>query len=241
MKVDVAFLPRDIEGRDLDEVNVVVIDVLRASTTIVTALFNGCDDIIPTSTVEEAVAIARSYEKGDFLLCGERKGKMIEGFDLGNSPSEYTSERVRGKKLILTTTNGTAAIRAVRGANAVFIGSFTNLTATLERLLGSDRDIVVVCAGENRRFALEDAVCAGMMLEAIAGRSKVAESDASVAVRSIYNAFKGRIIDAFYAAEHGKYLIEIGFEEDLLACARVDTVPVAARLYEGHVVRRAEG
>lgn len=238
MRVDVAFLPQEIEGRDIGATSIVIIDVLRASTTIATAIFNGCEEVIPTSSVEEAVGIARGYEKGDFLLCGERKGKKIDGFDLGNSPSEYIPDVVGGKKLILTTTNGTAAIRSVRGAGSVFIGSFVNLDATVEKLESLGQDIIFVCAGENKRFALEDAVCAGMMVERIrAGGAE--ESDACLAARSIYRAYSNKIVDAFYASEHGRYLVSIGFEADLLACAQVGIIPVAACLYEGHVIREA--
>ncbi|HHV61776.1 MAG TPA: 2-phosphosulfolactate phosphatase [Firmicutes bacterium] len=240
MRVDVIFLPQELETRSLDQAVAVIIDVLRASSTIATALANGCEELIPTQTVEEAVEMARSYGRGDFLLGGERKGNKIEGFDLGNSPAEYVPDRVKGKKIIFTTTNGTAVIKAAKGASAILIGSFLNLEAITQYALGLGRDIVFVCAGDGRRFALEDAVCAGMMCDYVCRvGDNVVESDSCIAARKIYDGFNGRISDALAMSEHGRYLEHIGLGADLGLCGQTNVLDVIPCMSEGHIVRRA--
>jgi 2-phosphosulfolactate phosphatase len=114
VRVDVALVPQEIEGKSFEHITAIVIDVLRASTCIANAIANGCDGVIPTVSVEEAMDISRAYSRDDYLLCGERKNEKIDGFDLGNSPLEFTEDRVKGKKLIMTTTNGTRAIRTAK-------------------------------------------------------------------------------------------------------------------------------
>ncbi|MEW6104988.1 MAG: 2-phosphosulfolactate phosphatase [Bacillota bacterium] len=240
VRIDVALVPQEIEARSLNGITAIVIDVLRASTTIACAISNGCDEVIPTISVEEAVEISRAYARGDYLLCGERRGEKIEGFDLGNSPLEYTEDRVAGKKIIMTTTNGTGAIRAVKGADDVIVGSYWNLSAACERAVSLGRDILIVCAGEGRRFALEDAVCAGMMCERIASMVEGDESDGCIAARRLYAAFRDNIEAVLAGSEHARYLARIGFGDDVAAAAQVDRVSVVPVLHGGHIVRRAE-
>ena len=145
MRIDVALVPQEIEGANLEHVTAIVIDVLRASTCIANAVANNCDGVIPTVSVEEAMDISRAYARDDYLLCGERKNEKIEGFDLGNSPLEYDLERVQGKKLVMTTTNGTRAIRAVKTASDVIIGAFWNMTVCCRLAAALGRDILIVC------------------------------------------------------------------------------------------------
>jgi len=240
VRIDVALVPQEIEARNLNGITAIVIDVLRASTTIACAISNGCDEVIPTTSVEEAVEISRAYARGDYLLCGERKGEKIEGFDLGNSPLEYTADRVAGKKIIITTTNGTGAIRAAKGADDVIVGSFWNISAACDRAVALGRDILIVCAGEGRRFALEDAVCAGMMCERIASMVAVDESDGCVAARRLYASFRDGLEAAVASSEHARYLARIGFGDDVAAAVQADRVGVVPVLREGHIVRRAE-
>ncbi|NLG78855.1 MAG: 2-phosphosulfolactate phosphatase [Firmicutes bacterium] len=240
VRIDVALVPQEIEARSLNGITAIVIDVLRASTTIACAISNGCDEVIPTISVEEAVEISRAYARGDYLLCGERRGEKIEGFDLGNSPLEYTEDRVAGKKIIMTTTNGTGAIRAVKAADDVIVGSCWNLSAACERAVSLGKDILIVCAGEGRRFALEDAVCAGMMCERIASMVEADESDGCIAARRLYAVFRDNIQAALAGSEHARYLARIGFSDDVAAAAQVDRVGVVPVLHGGHIVRRAE-
>lgn len=237
-RVDVALVPQEVEARSLDGMTAIVIDVLRAGTTITCAIANGCDEVIPTTSVEEAVEISKAYARGDYLLCGERKGEKIDGFDLGNSPMEYTEERVRGKKIIITTSNGTGAIRAVRAADNVIVGSLWNLSAVCERATSLGKDILIVCAGEARRFALEDAVCAGMIAERIASMEDVTQSDGCLAVRRLYEGFRSDVRAALSSSEHGRYLAQIGFDADIPVSAQVDTVDAVPVLQGGHILRK---
>lgn len=237
-RVDVALVPQEVEETSLNGITAIVIDVLRAGTTIACALANGCDEVIPTTSVEEAMEISRAYAKGDYLLCGERRGERIDGFDLGNSPSEYTEERVRGRKIIITTSNGTAAIKAVKAADNVMVGSLWNLSAVCERALSLGKDVLIVCAGEGGRFTLEDAVCAGMMADAIASVAHPEESDGCAAVRRLSRDLCGDVATALSLSDHGRYLARIGFGRDIPVCAQVDKTSIVPMLEAGHVVRR---
>lgn len=162
MKLDVVFTPGEL-GASVGQRTVVVIDVLRATSTILEALVNGARDVLPVESVEQAVRKAQELGREQVILCGERDVERVEGFDLGNSPLEYVPERVRGKTLVLTTTNGTRAILLGAGGTDCLIASFLNATATAERVVRSATDVLILCAGREGRFSLEDAVCAGVI------------------------------------------------------------------------------
>jgi 2-phosphosulfolactate phosphatase len=163
MRVDVRFSVEGLVEHDLTETTVVVIDVIRATTCMVEAVAAGARGVYPTDSTEEAVKLLQSIGRDDTLLCGERRGVMIEGYDLGNSPSEFRDERVRDQRLIMNTTNGTRAFVAAEAADHVFAGSFLNLGAVTVAVSNSDR-LVVVCAGRSGAFAMEDALCAGHLV-----------------------------------------------------------------------------
>ena len=173
MRVDVLFgvqqlTPQDVQGRV-----VAVIDVLRASTTIAVALANDARAVLPFESSEEMITRSKHLERASFLLAGERRMLKIEGFDLGNSPREHTREAVEGKTVLLTTTNGTKALLAVQGARDVVVASYVNLTAVsamLRTALRGGHDVTLVCAGQDRQFALEDAACAGRYVHTISKR-----------------------------------------------------------------------
>ena len=150
--------------------NVIVIDVLRASTTIITALQNGAKEIIPVATVEFGVKISGGMFGGQTLLGGERNTKKVEGFALGNSPLEYSSEIVSGKTIILYTTNGSKAIVKAKFATNLFICSYLNLNTVAEQVVKSGEDFDVLCAGKSNTFSLEDSVCAGRLIQEIMNR-----------------------------------------------------------------------
>ena len=177
MRVDVVFggtalAPGDVAGRV-----VAVIDVLRASTSIAVAMANGARAVVPLESSDEVVTRAKAFERSDVLLAGERRMLAIPGFDLGNSPRQFTRDVVEGKTVLMTTTNGTPAIMNTPGARDVVIASYVNYTAVLTMLRAALRggaDVTLVCAGRDRQFALEDAGCAGRFVynvsTAIAGR-----------------------------------------------------------------------
>jgi 2-phosphosulfolactate phosphatase len=174
MRVDVFFTPQEITPTDASNRIVAVVDVLRASTTIAVALANGARVVVPLASSEEVVSRSKSLTRSEVKLAGERKSKTISGFDLGNSPLEYGKEVVEGKTIMLTTTNGTAAILAIQGARDVVIASYVNFSAVLSMLRAALRggtDVTILCAGQDRRFALEDAACAGRFVQQITGKT----------------------------------------------------------------------
>ena len=217
--------PADIAGRV-----VAVIDVLRASTSVAVALANGARAIVPLESSEEVITRSKAFERGDVKLAGERKMLPIPGFDLGNSPREFTREAIEGKTILMSTTNGTSAVAGIQGARDVVIASYVNFSAVLSMLRAALRggsDITIICAGRDRQFALEDAACAGRYVHHVSKRlSSVVTNDAaaaSVLIDRKYGESLGRLFDA---SEHGRALREAGFGDDLAICAAIDSYPV---------------
>jgi len=219
MKIDVHFeatapLP-DLTGRV-----VVVIDVLRATSSVVEALVNGAQGVYPAPSTEEAIKLASSLGREDTILCGEARGLKIEGFDLGNSPREFSAEVVAGKRLVMSTTNGTRAFFLVEDAVRVLICSFMNLSAVAAVAMEAD-SLIIVCAGMEGLFSLDDAVCAGALVQRIRAAADVELNDA--AMGAVEMALTFRINTHFLASTWtGKRLVEIGLSEDLEICAEID-------------------
>jgi len=230
MRADVYFTPQEVAPGDVAGRVVAIVDVLRASTCIAVALANGAKAIIPLESSEEAVRRAKSLERSEVRLAGERKSQPISGFDLGNSPLEFTKEAVEGKTLFMSTTNGTAAVLSVQGARDVVVASYVNLTATLSMLrvaLRGGTDVAIVCAGHERHFALEDAACAGLLVQNIMKRhSKAVINDAAHAAMLLDRKFGTNLQRLFRASAHGAALLEAGFGDDLEACGEIDSYPV---------------
>lgn len=240
MRVEVRFTVPEAGFGDLNDTAVVVIDVLRATSTMVEALANGARAIYPTSSTEEAMRLAQSLGRDELLLCGERRGLKIEGYDLGNSPLEFTRDAVEGKRLVMNTTNGTQAFLAVEGAEPVIAAAFLNLGAVVDRVVGLDR-VVAICAGREGLFSLEDTLCAGLLvrrLEASRGES-LELGDGARAARAL--AELGEPSAAFLAGtDAGAMLVEAGFAADLDVCARLDRQRVVP-IMEERVIRVANG
>ncbi|MBI4534735.1 MAG: 2-phosphosulfolactate phosphatase [Ignavibacteriae bacterium] len=222
----------------LHDNTIVVVDVLRASTTIATGLCNGAREFIPTTTVESAVKISGNLFGGVVLLGGERNGRMIEGFHLGNSPVEYSGEKVKGKTIVFSSTNGSMAMVKARYAREMFVCGFVNISVVYDCIKELGADFTVLCAGKNGMFSIEDSVCAGMLVHKLVSDSSfdVELSDGALAALTLYKSFGKNIQKMIKGSEHGKYLAEIGFGEDLKVCASVDTVPVVPQLV-GNVVK----
>jgi 2-phosphosulfolactate phosphatase len=227
VRVDVVFggaglTPTEVVGRV-----VAVIDVLRASTSITTALANGAKTVIPLESPDEVVTRSKAFARADVLLAGERRALPITGFDLGNSPGEFLPAVVEGKTILMTTTNGTPAIANTQGARDVLIASYVNFTAVLTMLRAALRggtDVTLVCAGRERQFALEDAGCAGRFVTQLVKRlSGAAMNDAAQACALIDRKYGEQITKLFEASEHGRALIDSGFGHDLAVCAAVDS------------------
>ena len=165
MNIEVYFSSQNVDELSLRDKNILVVDVLRASTTIATALANGAKEIIPVDTIEKAVKVSGNLYGDVVLRGGERQGKIIEGFNLGNSPSEYTEEIVKGKSIIYSSTNGAGAIVKARYAKNLLIGGFINISLVVNFIKNLNEDFIILCASKNYLFSLEDAVCVGMTLE----------------------------------------------------------------------------
>jgi 2-phosphosulfolactate phosphatase len=231
VKATVFFTLQEVDAAAVQEQTAIVIDVLRASSTIVAALAAGAQAIYPVDSTEEAIKLATSLGRADTLLAGERKGLMIEGFDLGNSPREFTPEAVGGKKVVMTTTNETRALVAASGAERVLIASMLNLSAVARAVADAPR-VAVVCSGKEGRFAIEDALCAGMLLARLAGGASALElEDAGRAALALAGAFAA---DAGFLSgtAAGRALAEIGLAEDVDWCARVDAHDLVPELVD---------
>jgi 2-phosphosulfolactate phosphatase len=172
---------------------------------------------------------SKALERADVLLAGERRMRPIPGFDLGNSPSEYKREVVEGKTVLMTTTNGTSAIASTAGARDVVVASYVNYTAVLTMLrtaLRGGTDITLLCAGRERQFALEDAGCAGRFVSNVAKRLVGLTMNDAAQTCALIDRRYDEVVKLFEASEHGRALREAGFEDDLTACAEIDSYPV---------------
>jgi 2-phosphosulfolactate phosphatase len=204
----------------------VVIDVLRATTTIIHALAAGCCAVWPVAEVEEARRIADGMRAGRVLLGGERDGVPPPGFDLGNSPGEYACPRCKGTTLVLTTTNGTRALLRAAAAPRTLIAGFVNYSAVCEQLAADARPIDIVCAGYHGEVALEDALLAGALIEYLCEHGAVALNDSA---RLAWDCFEnhGRVLDgALEVSAGGVHLRSLGYDDDIRAAAKVDQFAV---------------
>jgi 2-phosphosulfolactate phosphatase len=231
MNVDLIFCASLLDELQMRDKNVVVIDVLRSSTTIATALRNGAREIIPVDSIEKAVKVSGSLFGDVTLRGGERNGKMIHGFNLGNSPSEYSESVIKGKSIILCTTNGSVALVRSRHARHLVVGAFINITAVVEFMRALGEDVILVCAGRPLAvggFSLEDTVCAGMMIARLErrGDGDILLSDPAIAARSMYKSHGSSIKKMLKLSEHGRHLQKIGFGPDLDLCGEIDSVPI---------------
>lgn len=215
----------------LKDKNVIILDVLRATTTMTMALANGAREIIPTENIAMAVRVAKGSKNN--LLCGERNGKIVDGFNLGNSPLEYTPEVVKDKSLIFSTTNGTLAIIKSKFAKECLLCSFINISAVADYVNSIDEDFTLICSGKLNDFCLEDAVCAGMLLTKISAGRTLEMKDSEIAALNLCNDLamllnvpsEEKILRMFHLSEHGKYLTKIGYEKDLEISAKLDSFP----------------
>lgn len=200
-----------------------MIDVLRATTTLTVALGHGAARVVAVATPEQA--FARRAAIPHALLCGEREGRRIEGFDLGNSPFEYPVTAVEGRTLVFASTNGSLALLASRAARRRLLAAFVNLHAVVERLHG-ERRVVIVCSGKLGRFALEDAACAGLLLDRLAARGAAVEGAAARLARRLAPRDAPEARALVEGASQGRFLRSLGpeFARDVEFCADLDTV-----------------
>jgi 2-phosphosulfolactate phosphatase len=233
--IQVALCPSEIarfSASDLSGVTAVVFDVLRATSSMITGLGAGALAIFPVHSVEEARA--RKLKEPELLLAGERDGLPPHGFDLGNSPDEF--ENTSGRKVIMTTTNGTAAIGSIRQASEVLIGALLNLDALANYLFRMQpKDLLLVCAGTQEEFSLEDAIAAGALIARLAEDERL--SDSAILVRALYERVGDDLEDWMRQTKNGRALQKIGKGSDIARCARISTMDVIGCLRQDAVVR----
>ena len=226
MNVDIIISADDIKEKKILNKSVVVIDILRATSVIVTAINNGCKEVIPVLTVDEAVKIA-GKDRNMYMLGGERDALKIQGFDFSNSPLEYNSNKVRGKTLVMTTTNGTRAIKASSKAKNIIIAAMINAKAVVQKLIDYNNDVVIVNSGTNGEFSIDDFICSGYIISTLKKEMEVNLSD--IATTSLYIYENNKDIKSFIKyANHYKKIKELGLHEDLEYCCQkdiIDSVP----------------
>jgi 2-phosphosulfolactate phosphatase len=212
---------------DLHRKNVVVIDILRATSTICTALHNGAIEIATTATPAEAL----HFRAQGYLCAAERDGQTVEGFELGNSPQDYTVEKIQGRGIALTTTNGTRCLRMARGAVHVFAGSFLNIDVLAEFLIRDDKDVLLFCAGWKDRFNLEDTLFAGALAAKLSGF--ISHCDATLAAVTLWG--KAAPDPEFFLgqASHAKRFQTLHRESDITVCMRMNSAPVLPLMKDG--------
>lgn len=208
-----------------------VIDVLRATSVMTTAIINGASEIIALTEVEDALRM----KDAKCILGGERKGLKIKGFDLSNSPLEYTRERVEGKRVIMTTTNGTKTLNKVEAADKIYIACMLNGKAVGKRLVEEEKDTVIVCAGTNGKFSIDDYACAGKIIYEANKFGKVELDDLAYAAFSAYSDHKDDIISLVKNAYHYKYLLSLGLGEDLKYCFKEDISDLVPEYRNGRI------
>lgn len=223
-KLEVCFTPALLPLYDIRDSIVVIIDIFRASSSICYGIDNGAEGIIPVATVEECL----EYGSGDFLLAAEREGKVVEGFDFGNSPFSYTIEKVKGKQIVLTTTNGTQALHQSLQADKIVIGSFLNKTALCDYLQAQQKSVLLLCAGWKGMFNLEDTLFAGAVVNNL--REDIQNvDDSGIAAEELYLMAKDDLRGFLRKSSHSIRLEKLNIEEDICFCLQTDictSVPI---------------
>ncbi|WP_299285478.1 2-phosphosulfolactate phosphatase [uncultured Mucilaginibacter sp.] len=219
LKIETCLTPALLPLYPIENSIAVIIDIFRATSSICYGIENGAEAIIPVAQVEECTAYR---EKGlDYLLAAERNGEVVAGFDFGNSPFSYTKEKVAGKTIVLTTTNGTHALHLSRAAKKIVIGSFLNLTTLCNWLKDQQKNVLLVCAGWKNNFNLEDTLFAGAVVDQLkAGNYKL--DDSSIAANDLFQLGKNNLNLYLQKTAHSDRLKKLGIEEDIRFCLQVD-------------------
>lgn len=232
--LDVFSSAHSFKEEDIRDKTVVMIDVLRASSTMITALENGARGVIAVEDMDDASKISNNLDAESFLLSGEKNGVKIDGYHLGNSPLEHTREMVEGKTIILNTTNGTKAIRRCGLAEKIIVGSFLNLRTIVDHLEQLDEKVVLVCAGWRGRLSLEDILCAGNIIyELNKGQLPDEARDGAKVAFGLYEKFGDDIENSIKSSNYAVRLRDIVNEEDLSFCCQRSIMQVLPILNEG--------
>jgi len=234
LKLDACFSPYLYPIYRDDDSIVVIIDILRATSAICTAFEYGAEKIIPVATVDEA----RLWKERGYMVGAERDAIPVEGFDFGNSPFSYMNDSVKGKTIVLTTTNGTQAIEAARDAYRVVIGSFLNISALANWLHSERRNVLLLCSGWKNKFNLEDALFAGAMTEALTTMNYDFKlGDAGLALKYLYQQARTEPYKFLSRASHKERLARLNLKKDIKYCLTPDQTTVIPVLDSGELVK----
>lgn len=232
--VEVCYSPKDypyFKGKfDI----VVVIDVLRATSSICSAISYGASSIIPVATIEEA----QDYQKKGFLVGAERNGEIVDGFDFGNSPFSFMEPNVKGKDIVLSTTNGTQAIDIAKEAPCLVIGSLVNLHTLTDWLTKQNKNVLCLCSGWKDNFNLEDAICGGAIAESLLQTQQfTSKEDSSVAAKYLFLAAKDNYMGFLKSSSHRRRLKRLKLNEDIKFCLTIDQFDVIPILKEDKIIK----
>ena len=235
MKVDVVISADHVRHKDIEGKTVVVIDILRATSVIVTALNNGSKEVIPFLTVEEAKEYTKDNRE-NFILGGERRAIKIEGFDFSNSPLEYKEELVKGKSVVLTTTNGTRAIKSCEEGKHLLIGAMINARAVAKKVKALGEDVVFVNSGTYGEFSIDDFICAGYMISSLEDiHDDVNLSDIAYTAKHIYESHSD--VKSFVEnARHYNVIKSLGLIGDLEHCIKKDITDIVPMVKDGKII-----
>jgi 2-phosphosulfolactate phosphatase len=238
--MDISVVPTINEARSDDLVNktVIVIDVLRATSTMLTALAHGCEAIYPLETVLQVKQL--QLEQPDWLMGGERSCKRVPGFSFGNSPFDYMDDRIAGKTIIITTTNGTRAIQKAYRAGTILIASLLNGRACAKEAAALKKDIIILCSGTQDIFCLEDGICAGQIIEelhmAVQGEGvELHIDDFGLSMLHAFRHVQSGMTNALLNSNSGKRLDKLGFREDVIYCSRMNLIQLVPTMREGRL------
>lgn len=235
MKVDIIISADDIIESKIEGKVVVVIDMFRATSVIVTALNNGCKEVRPYLTIEETIESAKILNREDYVLGGERKAVKIEGFDLSNSPLEYTRDIVKGKSVLMTTTNGTRTLTKSTSAERILIAAMINAKAVAEKLLDINKDVVIINAGTNGNFSMDDYICSGYIInEMLKSRSNLDITDIAKTANLIYESHPD-IISYVKEATHYSVMKSLELDKDIEYCTKKSIINIVPEYKNGKI------
>jgi 2-phosphosulfolactate phosphatase len=233
-RIEVCFSPGEYHLYEQDFDLVVVLDVLRATSAICTAMEYGVGQIIPVATLEEA----RSFKEQGHIVAAERGGQIVEGFDMGNSPYSYMDPNLKGKTVVLTTTNGTKAINMAKDKSTVVVGALNNLDALCAWLIDQERDVLVLGSGWKDKFNLEDTICGGAIADLCLDSGKFyADEDSTVAAKFLSRSSRDNMFSFLKASSHRRRLRKLNLNEDVKYCLTPNNCTAIPILKNGSLVR----
>lgn len=226
MRIDVVSHVDEIKTEEVFNKTVIIIDALRTSSTIITAIANGVQMIVPVETIGQAKNL--QSQKQEYLLAGDRFFKKISNFHLGNSPLDFVKQQLNGKSIILTTTNGTRAINKALKGEEVLIGSFLNGDKCIEQALHFKKDLVLLCVGERNEFALEDGLAAGFLIDRLMKHYTITFelNDFAKAMYAVYKFHENGLFETIKTTETARKLIQLGLGEDIHFCSQINLYPI---------------